>query len=114
MADTVEPAAEITAMAFQLILARLHTLEEAFDTRMLAQEQALGQIVPLLAKMVTHLEAQAAPSAVPVATFAQIYPELQEAEPEQTPSDADAVSVEPPVVRGRLRQWLTKEVPGGK
>jgi hypothetical protein len=110
MADTVEPAGEMTAMAFQLILARLRTLEDAFDTRMLAQEQALGQIVPLLAKMVTHLEAQAATPPVPVATFEQIYPELQD----EAPSDANAVAVPPPVVRGRLRQWLTQEVPGGE
>lgn len=71
------------ALAFQLILDKLVTLE-----------QAVTGLVPLLEKIVRHLEAQKPPADVPIATPAQLYAELRESEPvavEGTPIPAEVV-----------------------
>ena len=57
----------LEGLAFQLILQKLVGLE-----------RAIQGIPPLLQKIVTHLEAQTQQSEVPVATYAQLYPELQD------------------------------------
>jgi len=87
----------IEAMAFQLLLQKVVGLE-----------RSLQSIPPLLAKIIAHLEAQTAQPEVPVATYAQLYPELEgEAiEEEATP---EVVAPAP----GRPRRgwrWFTREV----
>jgi hypothetical protein len=57
----------LEGLAFQLILQKLTTLE-----------RAMQGIPPLLKKIVDHLEAQTQQPEVPMATYAQLYPELQD------------------------------------
>lgn len=54
------------ALAFQLILDKLRTLEEA-----------IAGMVPLLEQIVRHLEAQKSSAEVPIATPEQLYADLR-------------------------------------
>jgi hypothetical protein len=65
-----------------------------------------------LQKIVTHLEAQTQQPEVPIATYADLYPELQDGNEaqgtaEQTTEVAETVPTVPH--RRRLWQWFLKE-----
>jgi len=87
----------IEAMAFQLLLQKVVGLE-----------RSLQSIPPLLAKIIAHLEAQTAQPEVPVATYAQLYPEL---DAEDTEDEAPPETVVPMPGRSRrVWHWFTREV----
>jgi hypothetical protein len=102
MAEPHEGPDGLEGLAFQLILQKLLSLE-----------RAMQGIPPLLAKIVNHLEAQTQHPEVPIATYAQLYPELQEEREEQgTEEQKTTETVEPvPTVphKRRLWQWFVKE-----
>jgi len=95
MAETPDGPDSLEGMAFQLILHKLGSLERAM--------QALP---PLLAKIVDQLEAQTRHPEVPIATYAQLYPDLPTADgaAAQTPTAN-------PAPRRRLWRWFMKEGP---
>jgi hypothetical protein len=95
----------IEAMAFQLLLHKVTTLEHAVQS-----------LPPLLAKIIAHLEAQGKQPEVPIATYAQLYPELwDEAPEEEATEETGAVMDVTPVVADRTRRrrrfwhWFVKE-----
>ena len=92
----------LEGLAFQLILQKLVSLE-----------RAIQGIPPLLHKIVTHLEAQTKQPEVPIATYAQLYPELQDEQEEQATAEQqppETVEPVPTVPRTRrLLQWFLKE-----
>ena len=93
------------AMAFELILHKLMTLE-----------QDMRAIPPLLAKIITQLEAQAKQPDVPVARYDALYPALHEGAAEDTEEVVEVVATPTPVPQGkgkrrRLWHWLLKEAP---
>ena len=67
----------------------------------------------MLQKIVTHLEAQTQQSEVPVATYAQLYPELQDEREEQGTAEQQTTETVAPVPtvphKRRLWQWFLKE-----
>jgi hypothetical protein len=71
MPEPHEGPESLEGLAFQLILQKLVSLE-----------RAIQGIPPLLGKIVAHLEAQTQQPDVPIATYAQLYPELQEEQEE--------------------------------
>jgi hypothetical protein len=100
------------AMAFQLVLAELHTHQEGLQ----ALQQTVQQMLTLQAKIVGLLEAQGRQPDVPVATWDQVYdpvedvPALPDVENVQLPED-----IRPSVIFGsrRLARWFYKETPSG-
>ncbi len=87
----------LESMAFQLILHKLTSLE-----------QAMHAIPPLLKKIIDQLEAQATQPDVPIATYAQLYPELHEGASETEDLIevvAAPVPEAPPVRQARWRFW---------
>jgi hypothetical protein len=95
----------LEAMAFELLLHKVTGLERAMQS-----------IPPLLKKIIDQLEAQTKQPDVPVATYAQLYPELQEEEPEGTataeqdaPVAVDASASALPVRRRRFWHWFMRE-----
>ena len=85
----------LESMAFQLILHKLTSLE-----------QAMHAIPPLLKKIIDQLEAQATQPDVPIATYAQLYPELGASETEDLIEVVAApVPEAPPVRQARWRFW---------
>src|SRR6266568_7743210 len=94
----------LESMAFQLILHKLTSLE-----------QAMYAIPPLLKKIIDQLEAQATQPDVPIATYAQLYPELHEGASETEDLIevvAAPVPEAPPVRQARWRfwRWFLREV----
>ena len=92
----------LESMAFQLILHKLTSLE-----------QAMHAIPPLLKKIIDQLEAQATQPDVPIATYAQLYPELHEGASEAE-EVIDVVAETPPLPQARRRRflgWFLKEIP---
>ena len=90
------------AMAFQMILHKLTGVE-----------QAMRAIPPLLTKIITQLEAQAKQPDVPVASYTQLYPQLQAGTAESKDVIEVAAAETPPVPQGKRRRvwrWFTKEV----
>jgi hypothetical protein len=102
MPEPHEGPDSLEGMAFQLILQKLVGLE-----------RALQGIPPLLQKIVTHLEAQTQQPDVPIATYAQLYPELQEADEAQesaAQTTPETTAPVPPDARTRrLWQWFLRE-----
>jgi hypothetical protein len=105
MADAPGSPEGLEAMAFQILLQKVTALEHAVQS-----------LPPLLAKIIAHLEAQAKQPEVPIATYAQLYPELQEEAPgEEAAEETGAVMDVPPVVadrprrRWRIWRWFVKE-----
>jgi len=95
----------LEGLAFQLILQKLVSLE-----------RAMQGIPPLLKKIVDHLEAQTQQPEVPVATYAQLYPELPDEggeEQEAAATDASpAVEASAAPQQGkpqRFWRWFLKE-----
>ena len=82
------------AMAFQLILHKLGTLE-----------RQLQAIPPLLEQMVTCLEGQTKVAEVAVATYEHLYPALQDKTAE-APDKTTEVAPTPP--RRRVWQWFMR------
>jgi len=102
MAEQPEPDG-LEAMALQLVLSKLGGLEQKLS----GVEQAVQQTVPLLGKIVAQLEALNKKPDVPVATYAQLYSELQEDEAPEPPAPVvDVVPSVPAVSPGRLRRWF--------
>jgi hypothetical protein len=101
MTEPREGPESLEGLAFQLILQKLVSLE-----------RAMQGIPPLLHKIVTHLEAQTQQPEVPIATYAQLYPELQDEREEQPAETKDASQVAPVSTgphKRRLWQWFLKE-----
>jgi hypothetical protein len=102
MAEPQHEPDSLEGLAFQLILHKL-----------LGLERAIQGIPPLLQKIVTHLEVQTQQPEVPIATYAQLYPALQDGQEEQgtaeetMPEAAEPVPAGPP--KRRLWQWFLKE-----
>src|SRR5437870_12976436 len=102
MAEPHEGPDGLEGLAFQLILQKLMSLE-----------RAMQGIPPLLHKIVTHLEPQTQQPEVPIATYAQLYPELQDdrqkpgPEQQQTTETAEHAPRQPHT--RRMRQWLPKQ-----
>ena len=100
MAAPPEGPDGLEAMAFQLLLHKITSLE-----------QAVHRLPPLLKKIIDQLEAQGTQPDVPVATYAQLYPELQEEAPEDA-EVIDLVATPAPVPQERRRRfwhWFLKE-----
>jgi len=98
-----EPTEPLDAMAFQLIVQKLATIE-----------QTMQALPPLLKKIVDHLEAQTRQPEVKVATYAQLYPELEDNEAAVSPWPAtDAAPVLQPPPRRRFWRWFVHESPQG-
>jgi hypothetical protein len=102
MPEPHEGPDSLEGLAFQLILQKLVGLE-----------RTMQGIPPLLAKIVSHLEAQTKQEEVPIATYTQLYPELQEEsetqgieEPQTTATVDPAAKVPQP---RRLWRWFLKE-----
>ena len=102
MAEPHEGPDGLEGLAFQLILQKLLSLE-----------RALKGIPPLLQKIVTHLEAQTKQPEVPIATYAQLYPELQDEHEEQDTAEQHTTELVEPVPpapqRRRVWHWFLKE-----
>ena len=104
MAEPHEGPDGLEGLAFQLILHKLLTLE-----------RAMQGTVPLLQKIVAHLEAQTQQPEVPIATYAQLYPELPQDEGagqvDTTQDGPQKVEAGSPILPGRRRlwQWFVKE-----
>jgi hypothetical protein len=92
----------LEAMAFQLLLHKVTNLEHAVQS-----------LPPLLAKIIAHLEAQAKQPEVPIATYAQLYPELQEEAAEETGAVMEVTPMVADTTRRRRRfwHWFVKEAP---
>jgi hypothetical protein len=109
MADVSDSPDSIETMAFQVLLQKMVGLEQHLG----GLERSMQSIPPLLAKIIAHLEAQTAQPEVPVATYAQLYPELEG----QEPAEAGALLLPdippPPAVpapRRRVWHWFLREV----
>jgi len=94
----------LEAMAFQLLLQKVTSLE-----------QAVHRLPPLLKKIIDQLEAQATQPDVPIATYVQLYPELHEGASETEDLIevvAAPVPEAPPVRQARWRfwRWFLREV----
>ena len=104
MPEPHEGPDSLEGLAFQLILQKLVSLE-----------RAIQGIPPLLQKIVTHLEAQTQQSEVPIATYAQLYPELPKDEDDvhldETPSVTQTGAADNTTMprRRRLWQWFLRE-----
>ena len=102
MPEPREDSESLEGLAFQLILQKLMSLE-----------RAMQGMPPLLQKIVTHLEAQTQQPEVPIATYAQLYPELQDGNEEQGTAEQTTTEVAETVPTGphkrRLWQWFLKE-----
>ena len=99
MADIPQGPDGIESMAFQLLLYKITSLEHAMQA-----------IPPLLTKIIAQLEAQAKPPDVPVATYAQLYPALQEgARAQKEALDVMAEAQAVPQTRRPFWRWFTKE-----
>jgi hypothetical protein len=94
----------LEGLAFQLILQKLMSLE-----------RAMQGIPPLLKKIVDHLEAQTTQPDVPIATYAQLYPELPKDEDDVHPDETQAVTQTGAadnttmLRRRRLWHWFLRE-----
>lgn len=98
MAASQDGEGSVEAKAFQLVLHKLEGLE-----------RGMASLPPLLKKMLDHLEAQSQHPEVPVATYAQLYPEF-DADPE--PDDAGSAPAGTPIPAPRRRplwRWFYRE-----
>lgn len=94
--DTSE---SVDAKAFQLVLHKLESLERAM--------QALP---PLLGKIIAHLEAQQPAAAeVEVATYAQLYPDIEPDATEVLPDVRAADALPHPPPPRRWWRWFLKQ-----
>ena len=102
MTEPREGPDSLEGLAFQLILQKLLSLE-----------RAMQGIPPLLGKIVAHLEAQTQQPDVPIATYAQLYPALQEEQEEQGSEEPKMPEGEDPIspvsLRRRVWQWFLRE-----
>jgi hypothetical protein len=101
MSDPHEPPDRLEAMAFQLVLQKLTTLE-----------QAVHALPPLLGKIIAHLETQSQRPEVEIATYGQLYPEVQEVPvvaPVAAAAEEHAPALPAPRPRARLWRWFLKE-----
>ena len=103
MADRHDSPDNVEGMAFQLLLQKVTGVE-----------QAIQSMVPLLKKIIDHLEAQGKQEDVPVATYAHLYPELQEGEASETETAGEVIDVTPTpqaavAAPRRFWRWFTKD-----
>src|SRR5262249_11164672 len=94
MAEAPQGPGGLESMAFQVLLHKVSTLEHAMQA-----------IPPLLKKIIDQLEAQQQQPGVPVATYAQLYPEVQDEAP-KTPEVIDVVATPAPAPQGKRRRFL--------
>lgn len=97
MADSPTDPRSVEALAFELLLQKVTGLE-----------RSMASIPPLLKKIIDHLEAQGKQPEVPVATYAQLYPGLDDT-PET--EDVQAADVLPPLPPPR--RWWAWFLKGG-
>jgi hypothetical protein len=99
-AEDKEPDAPdaLETIAFQLILQKLQTLE-----------QAMKAMPPLLKKIVDQLEAQTKHPEVEVASYAALYPEVAEDEEAPALPDVRAADALPHRVPRRWWRWFVRE-----
>jgi len=97
MPDGPDGPDNLEGIAFQLVLQKLGTLE-----------QNTKSIVALLQKVITQLEVGQTETEVPMASYAQLYPEIAEVEAD-APA-ADAVAPAPPA-RPWYHWFLKKGAP---
>jgi hypothetical protein len=88
----------LEGMAFQLIVYKLTSLERAMQA-----------IPPLLKKIVDQLEAQTKQSEVPMATYADLYPEVAAIEEQAHAAPPPVPPLRP--LRRRLWHWFMQECP---
>jgi hypothetical protein len=74
--------------------------------KLAGMEQAIESLVPLLEKIITHLEAQTPPPTVPMATYADLYDEPDAGPPE---GELVAALLAPPA---RPRRWWERLIRG--
>ena len=106
MAEAPKGPDGLETMAFQLLLHKVTSLE-----------QAVHSLPPLLKKIIDHLEAQAKQPDVPIATYEQLYAKYLEAPEEDADAEAPAapvseVTAAPPPQshqRWRVWRWFVKE-----
>ena len=97
MAEAPKGPDGLETMAFQLLLHKVTSLE-----------QAVHSLPPLLKKIIDQLEAQVKQPDVPIATYAALYPEFQEkasACEEVIDVVAPAAPKAPPAPQARWRFW---------
>lgn len=103
MTEPHDVSSSAEALAFQVLLQKL-----------IALEQAVSALPPLLKKIIDHLEAQSQQPEVPVATYAQLYPDLQDAAYEEEGDDAPTTTEAPllpaPIRPRRFWHWFMREV----
>jgi len=101
MAEDRDGPDSIESMAFQLLLQKMTSLERAMES-----------LPPLLKKIIDQLEAQTKQPDVEVATYAQLYPELEEpatlAESGPEVPSAAPLPERPRPPRG-WRRWFVRE-----
>ena len=105
MAEPCEGPDGLEGLAFQLVLQKLASLERAMQA-----------MPPLLTKIVDQLEAQTKHPEVPIASYAQLYPELQDegtedeaSEEPKTSTTVDEPSAPLSVRPRRFWHWFLKE-----
>lgn len=98
MADSPDDLRSVEAMAFTVLLKRMDALEQSVK----GLEAAMKSMPLLLKKIIDHLEAQTHQPEVPIASYAQLYPEIQDAE---EPDDVQAADPLPPLPPPR-RWWV--------
>jgi hypothetical protein len=100
MAESIPASTGVEAMAFQVVLSKLGAVQEDMQ----ALQHTVQQMLPLLTKIVGLLEAQGQQPEVPVATYEQMYTELQPPpESESAPLAGD--EPRPRVLFGSRRLW---------
>lgn len=101
MDEILKDEAVVEAMAFQILLHKVTALE-----------RDVHSMIPLLAKIIDHLEAQGKQPEVPVASYAELYPMLVAEEHEGEVIAAQPHALPIPVPRpwkANLWHWFLKE-----
>jgi len=70
-----------------------HDRDALILEKLAGMEEAVASLVPLLEKILTHLEAQVPPTTVPMATYADLYDEPAAGPPE---GELVAAALQPP------------------
>jgi hypothetical protein len=106
MPESAPEHSGVEAMAFQVVLSKLGAVQEEVQ----ALQRTVQQMLPLLTKIVGLLEAQGKQPEVPVATYDQLYTELQPP-PESESTQSEVLLPRTRVLFGsrRLLEWFTRK-----